>query len=116
MAPRRAPADGAPKLDPRMVVGVFRGHCIRLGDVVLMSRAKARLRHRNAIANLVAQVAASVRAEPRDVPRALGKWRGSTIGGYVFRGDDQTYVQNFRMTSPTMDTLIACLASSDPAC
>jgi hypothetical protein len=33
----------------------------------------------------------------RIVPRALGKWRGSTLSGYLSH-DDQTYLERFRAT------------------
>ena len=40
--------------------------------------------------------------------RNSGKCRGSTISGYL-RGDDQTYVENFRMDSITFDKLLGLL-------
>ena len=56
-------------------------------------------------------------AEPiRKVERARGKWRGSTLSGYL-RGDDKTYVFNFRCTKRRLGELAKLLEGSqfDPA-
>jgi hypothetical protein len=47
----------------------------------------------------------------RVVERCLGKWRGSTISGYL-RGDDQTYCENFRMDRKTFDKLLELVQST----
>ena len=49
--------------------------------------------------------------ERRVVPRALGKWRGSTIAGYLTH-DDATYTANFRATHLQLDGLIVLLQGS----
>ena len=47
----------------------------------------------------------------RVVPRALGKWRGSTLSGYLSH-DDQTYLERFRATRAQLDGLVARLHGS----
>ena len=47
----------------------------------------------------------------RVVPRALGKWRGSTLSGYLSH-DDQTYLESFRATRAQLDGLVARLQGS----
>ena len=47
----------------------------------------------------------------RVVPRALGKWRGSTLSGYL-KHDDQTYVERFRATRAQLDGLVVRLQGS----
>eukprot|EP00965_Chrysotila_dentata_P096819 3199919-Pleurochrysis_carterae.AAC.1 len=45
--------------------------------------------------------------EPRRVVvRSEGGWRGSCLAGYVFKGDDKTYLQNFRMSRDTFECLV----------
>ena len=44
---------------------------------------------------VMAAQATEEEAGRRTVERAAGKWRGSTIGGYL-RGDNRTYLENFR--------------------
>lgn len=48
----------------------------------------------------------------RVVERAMGKWRGSTISGYL-RCDEQTYESNFRMNRDTFDKLLGLLQSTE---
>ena len=43
--------------------------------------------------------------------RALGKWRGSTISGYL-RGDAQKYRENFRCSKALLDWLVHLLEGS----
>ena len=47
----------------------------------------------------------------RVVPRALGKWRGSTLSGYLTH-DDQTYLDSFRATRAQLDGLVIRLQGS----
>ena len=47
----------------------------------------------------------------RVVPRALGKWRGSTLSGYL-KHDDQTYLERFRATRAQLDGLVIRLQGS----
>ena len=68
-----------------------------------IDRVKRRMEQRriHAMSQLVLySCAADESSERRHVQRNSGKWRGSTISGYL-RGDDQTYVENFRMNSGT---------------
>lgn len=41
----------------------------------------------------------------RVIPRAIGKWRGSTVAGYLFRGDEASYLLNFRMSRESFQML-----------
>ena len=60
----------------------------------------------------VVMAAGATEAAPRrDVERALGKWRGSTMSGYL-RGDDTTYLANFRCSKLRFDDLLAKLRGS----
>ena len=43
--------------------------------------------------------------------RALGRWRGSTVAGYL-RGDDRTYLENFRCSQHRFDDMVMRLAGS----
>lgn len=45
------------------------------------------------------------------MPRALGKWRGSTLSGYL-KHDDQTYLERFRATRAQLDGLVIRLQGS----
>ena len=47
----------------------------------------------------------------RVVPRALGKWRGSTLAGYLTH-DDTTFLENFRCTRQEFDGLVTLLQGS----
>ena len=47
----------------------------------------------------------------RKVHRALGKWRGSIVAGYL-RGDDLTYLENFRCSKHRFDDMVKRLAGS----
>ena len=49
------------------------------------------------------------RGPRRVVQRCLGKWRDSSIGGYVRDGDDRTYYENFRMERKTFDKLLTLI-------
>ena len=61
--------------------------------------------------DLMVLLASSVAGEPRErrkVERALGAWRGSTISGYL-RGDEQSYLENFRCSKQTFAAVVALL-------
>ena len=47
----------------------------------------------------------------RTVLRALGRWRGSTVSGYL-RGDDKTYLDNFRCTKHRFNDMVIRLSGS----
>ena len=47
----------------------------------------------------------------RSVERAAGKWRGSTLAGYL-RGDDCTFLENVRCTKLRFDDLVQRLRHS----
>ena len=100
------------------VLGVFKGRRITVHDVVMYSRAQHAIRRRRALAFVVAQLAASESSSRanRVVPRALGKWRGSSLAGYVFRGDEKTYKEKFRMPKAAFDKLLALLTGSGFDC
>lgn len=71
-------------------------------------------RMRCAAAAIFAQVCAG--SNPgrgrRYIQRAYGKWRGSTMAGYLFAGDDAVYKQNFRMSKETFARLVTLLMDS----
>ena len=48
----------------------------------------------------------------RVVDRALAKWRGSTVAGYAFRGDDKTICDEFRTTPQQLGMLLDLLHGS----
>ena len=48
----------------------------------------------------------------RTVERAHGKWRGSTLMGYLGQGDETTYRANFRMTKAQLKGIIEGLGST----
>ena len=56
--------------------------------------------------------ASSSSEERRTVNRALGKWRGSTLSGYLRDGDDQTYLENFRCTKARFEFIVQQLQDS----
>ena len=89
-----------------------------------IDRVKARMAKRRAaaVARILLLIAqdSSDRAPRRVVERARGKWRGSTIAGYLRGGDDKTYCENFRMNRKAFDKLLALVkhtafAQSDEA-
>jgi hypothetical protein len=49
----------------------------------------------------------------RNVARAQGKWRGSTISGYLRKGDEQTYLENFRSSKDKFEHTVSLLVGSD---
>jgi hypothetical protein len=91
------------------------------------SITRARLsRHADAFRNLLKLVeqhsnnmtvmAAAAREEQqpterRSVLRAIGKWRGSTISGYL-RDDEQTYLENFRCSKAKLEHTVSMLQGS----
>jgi len=56
------------------------------------------------------------RKSARQVERANGKWRGSTLYGYLTGGssgrDEQTYLENFRMSIGAFDKLVSHLEAT----
>ena len=113
---RPQPAAGMAARGFSTPIGVLKGRRITVGDLVLVSRLKAALQRRRALAAVAACVAASEdwseHSEPRrEVERACGKWRGSPIGDYL-RGDDITYKANFRMDSKLLGVLVDHLKGS----
>ena len=57
---------------------------------------------------LCASSVAEETSERRVVKRALGKWRGSTISGYL-GGDEKTYLENFRCSKQKFAAVVALL-------
>jgi hypothetical protein len=64
-----------------------------------------------AVLAALALTAAGEKKDRRVVPRALGKWRGSTLSGYLTH-DDQTYVERFRCTRAQLQGLVDLLHGS----
>ena len=65
-----------------------------------------------AVAVVMAAAASAAEDAPRrSVERALGKWRGSTLGGYL-RGDDTTFLTTFRCSKLRFDDLVCKLRGS----
>ena len=110
------PAPGATRWERvRAALGVYKH--IKRQRASLRARAMHQLaqqlldgQQQAAVAVVMAASAAEA-APRRSVERALGKWRGSTIGGYL-RGDDTTYLANFRCTKLRFDDLLAKLRGS----
>ena len=48
----------------------------------------------------------------RTIQRAAGKWRGSTLAGYLHLGDDKTYIENFRCSKHRFIDLVKRLKGS----
>ena len=48
----------------------------------------------------------------RVVERALGKWRGSTLNGYLALGDEVTFKSTFRCTRHRFNDLVQRLAGN----
>ena len=77
--------------------------------------AKQRASRQNLLIRVAALVASQIcvdeeaiegsPVERRFVVRALGKWRGSTLSGYLNHGDELTYKCNPRCTSATLNSL-----------
>eukprot|EP00962_Isochrysis_galbana_P018051 scaffold5192_cov114-Isochrysis_galbana.AAC.5 len=57
-------------------------------ETEIRQRMRAR---RRVVASLAASAAEEHSRPQRVVHRAAGKWRGSTLFGYLHRGDDQTF-------------------------
>ena len=82
-----------------------------------IAKGRARAREAAALAAVAKAIAcsadsfSSVVAPRREVGRALGKWRGSTLAGYL-RGDSFTHLENFRCTSSNMDLIQRSLQGS----
>ena len=72
-----------------------------------IERIRQRMSARSKLASAVAMavIASDEDAQPRRVvTRALGKWRGSTVQGYIRAGDEVTYLLNFRCTQDRLVT------------
>ena len=98
-----------------MAVGAYKGiqktrNTSRLA--LLLQAEQAVVDHLQKAAAAVAMLAALQEAEkPRVVERAAGKWRGSTLAGYL-GGDDITSVENFRCTKAQFEIIVNGLAGS----
>ena len=66
----------------------------------MSGRAGARLREHSSI-RLAIVLASQDADKRRTILRAEGGWKGSTLYGYLFHGDDETYKLNFRVTRKT---------------
>jgi len=72
-------------------------------ETEIRQRMRAR---RRLVASLAASAAEEHSRPQRVVHRAAGKWRGSTLFGYLHRGDDQTFYEHFRMKRSTFNLLV----------
>ena len=68
----------------------------------------------HAMTQLIAMAgsASQSRAPRRVIERNNGKWRGSTIAGYLRSPYDSVYYENFRMCKTTFEKLLSLLKSS----
>ena len=118
--------------EPLQHTMVDRAHlCCRSPSVGMMTRRKICaayiLKQRATRQSILLRVAAIVAAqvcvaeedladspptERRCIVRALGKWRGSTLSGYVNHGDEITYRANFRCTEETLKAVCELLSKS----
>ena len=64
-------------------------------------------RRRRRRARLIKAAALFAAAAPRVVDRADGGWEGSTLNGYLTKGDTQTYHLKFRVTKATLHEITA---------
>ena len=78
----------------------------------LLEHCVQQLAHDNVVLQAAAFAAKEQDVAPkRVVPRCLGKWRCSTLSGYL-RHDDITYRENFRCTRQQLDGLVMLLAGT----
>ena len=82
-----------------------------------IQQVKRRMAKRRAaaIARIVLMANQGAKDGPRRyVERATGKWRGSSISGYLRGGSDidKSYVENFRMNLKTFDLLLALVGKT----
>lgn len=84
-------------------------------DLIMQHLVQAESAMTAAIGVIACHCAEAGRDPRRVVERAEGKWRGSTLGGYVFRGDDVTYRKHFRMSRDSFDRLHFMLLGSEIA-
>lgn len=75
-------------------------------ETEIRQRMRAR---RRLVASLAAATAEEHSHPRRVVHRAAGRWRGSTLFGYLNRGDDQTFYEHFRMIRSTFKQLIVLI-------
>ena len=78
----------------------------------MFERLFAMVHQQNGLLLAAVAAACSSAEERRTVSRALGKWRGSTLSGYLRDGDDQTYLENFRCTKARFEALVEQLRDS----
>ena len=78
----------------------------------MFERFRAMVQHQNGLLLAAVVAASSSSEERRTVNRALGKWRGSTLSGYLRDGDDQTYLENFRCTKARFEFIVHQLQDS----
>ena len=99
-----------------LAVAVHHSRCRQRAIQTQLAIVKDRMdkRARNAVAIMIALAPMSDQDQEkgprRVVPRCLGKWRGSTIFGYLRGGpagrDEVTYRENFRMSIGAFDKLV----------
>ena len=80
-------------------------------------RRRAKTRQRLVLAAFTAMQAGWWEARVRCVvSRAEGGWRGSTVYGYLHRGYEQTFYENFRMRRREFNTLISFVGAEGGIC
>lgn len=104
----------------RAAFGVYRAIRRNRGTTaaVAMSRLKQQMEKDQldavATAVVMACTASDEGAGRRTEQRALGKWRGSTLSGYL-RNDEKSRRDNFRASDNRLDTLVKLLQNSELA-
>ena len=102
-----------------LATAMYHSRCRQRQLAAEQAIVKARMdkRARNAKATLASLAAmAAEQKERRVVPRCLGKWRGSSVAGYL-RGpptgrDEITYRDNFRMSIGAFDKLVSLMENT----
>ena len=81
---------------------------------ILQEMAVQRRRRRLREAGL--SLSATIRHERRYISRALDGWQGSTLYGYLQRGDESVYKENFRVSKQTFDYIVEMISGSGFLC
>ena len=94
------------------VIGIVKGHRITVGDALCYSRTQLARRKTRMLLTVAARVASEAPSSRDTVCRALGKWRGSTIAGYLWRNEGRMHKEKFRMVPALFDQLVKLLSGS----
>ena len=75
--------------------------------------SRRRQKRRDVFLQVLAQAAKDAsKPDRRKVERAEGGWEGSTLNGYLKKGDEATYKLNFRMTKASVQYITTKLSES----